>query len=363
MIRRAILSVLAFIALAACQDNDKLTMLIGTYTDTGSRGIYTYTFDQNSGESSPLTVTDIKSPSFLAVTPDNRMVYSVSEYDDGGSVTAFDFDPSTGALSFRNSKSSFGRSNCHVNYVGKDVVSANYSSGSMVVFPLEENGNLKDATLVEFDANGPFPGRQESSHIHSSQVSPDGKFLFVIDLGGDLIYRFPVSDGHVTDLTPTEIKTPAGSGPRHFTFSKDARFMYVITELGGTVLTYDYNGGDLELIQEIECDHLRASGSADIHFSPDGKFLYASNRLQGDGICIFSQDPATGMLTEAGYQLTGIHPRNFGITPNGKYVLVACRDSNIVQVFERDPRTGLLTDTHKDISIPHPVCVLTVPSK
>ncbi|MEG1545669.1 MAG: beta-propeller fold lactonase family protein, partial [Bacteroides sp.] len=68
-----------------------------------------------------------------------------------------------------------------------------------------------------------------------------------------------------------------------------------------------------------------------------------------------------GMLTKVGYQLTGIHPRNFIITPNGKYLLVACRDSNIIQVYERDVNTGLLTDIHKGIKVSKPVCIKFVP--
>ncbi|MBP3269733.1 MAG: beta-propeller fold lactonase family protein, partial [Bacteroidales bacterium] len=87
-----------------------------------------------------------------------------------------------------------------------------------------------------------------------------------------------------------------------------------------------------------------------------------SNRLKGDGLAIFRQDPDTGLLTYVGYQNTGIHPRNFAITPNGKFLLVACRDSDEVQVFSRDSETGLLKDTGRDIKIPHPVCVLFSPA-
>ena len=67
------------------------------------------------------------------------------------------------------------------------------------------------------------------------------------------------------------------------------------------------------------------------------------------------------MLTKAGYQLTGIHPRNFIITPNGKYLLVACRDSNMIQVYKRDADTGLLTDIHQNIKVDKPVFVKFIP--
>ncbi len=359
--KKIMLLIISAISLIGCRNkSDYLTLLVGTYTDTDSKGIYTYKFDQTSGDSSPLDITDVPNPSFLAVTPDNKMVYAVTEQQSDAAVSAFDFDAAKGTLTFRNKRLTHGSDACHVTFVGKDVVATNYSSGSMTVFPLDDKGNLEEGTLVEFFESGPDTVRQAGSHIHSSQVSPDGKFLFVIDLGGDYIYRYPVVDGKVTSFEPVKIKVPAGEGPRHFTYSNDGRFMYVITELEGNVIVYDYNGGDLKLIQKIEADPLHARGSADIHFSPDGKFLYASNRLKGDGLAIFSQDPATGLLTYAGYQNTGVHPRNFAITPNGLFVLVACRDSDAVQVFRRDPKTGLLTDTGKDITVPHPVCVLTI---
>lgn len=335
-----------------------LTLLVGTYTDSGSRGIYTFRFDPATGESTPLSATDVAHPSFLAVTPDNRMVYAVSELADSAVVSAFDFHAKDGTLTFRNSKPTEGRHPCHVTFTGKDVAVTNYSSGSLTLFPLDADGALQEGTVIPFFESGPDPRRQAGSHIHSSQVSPDGKYLFVMDLGGDYIYRFPVCDGQVSRCDPVRIKVPDGQGPRHFTFSKDGRFLYLLTELGGDVLVYDYNDGDLRLIQTIEADSLHVRGSADIHFSPDGKFLYASNRLKGDGIAIFSQDPETGLLTHAGYRETAVHPRNFAITPDGKYVLVACRDSDLIQVFRRDAETGLLTETGKDITLPHPVCVI-----
>ena len=356
--KRLIIISLAII-LAGCSSGVvPLTLLVGTYTDSGSEGIYTFSFNPKTGKSVPLSVTGVANPSFLAVTPDGNTVFSVTEQQSEASVSAFDFDAVKGTLTLRNTKPTMGKDPCHVTFVGKEVVATNYSSGSMTVFPVDSDGKLDDGTLQKFFGSGPVKGRQESSHIHSSQVSPDGKYLFVIDLGGDSIYRYPVSDGGLSSFEPEEFKTPEGSGPRHFTFSSDGRFMYVVTELGGTVLVYDYNGGDLRQIQEIESDPLHAAGSADIHFSPDGKFLYASNRLKGDGLAIFSQNPQTGVLTYVGYQYTGVHPRNFAITPDGQFLLVACRDSDVIQVFRRDFESGLLKDTGKDIKLPHPVCVL-----
>ena len=148
-----------------------------------------------------------------------------------------------------------------------------------------------------------------------------------------------------------------GNGPRHFDFHPNGLYFYLLGELSGEVLVYDYNNGELEQKQTILADSVGAQGSADIHVSPNGKFLYASNRLQEDGIAIFSIDKDDGTLTKVGYQLTAKHPRNFAITPNGKFLLVAARDDNVVEVYSIDNKTGLLTNTNQDIAIDMPVCI------
>ena len=147
-------------------------------------------------------------------------------------------------------------------------------------------------------------------------------------------------------------------GPRHLTFSKDGRFAYLINELGGECVVLGYRKGKLKEVQRIMADEGGGRGSADIHISPDGRFLYTSHRLKKDGIAIFAIDPKKGTLTKIGYQLTGIHPRNFAITPNGKYLLVACRDDNKIQVFERNEATGELIETPEEIEIDKPTCIV-----
>ena len=194
--------------------------------------------------------------------------------------------------------------------------------------------------------------------------TPDGKLLLANDLGLDRIHAFPVkqtSGTKGTDLLDEaaafDIELAPGSGPRHTCFDKQGKHAYLLTELSGEVVVWTYDGKTLTQQQVIKADTVGAKGSADIHLSPDGKFLYASNRLQADGVAIFKVSPSDGTLTKVGYQLTGIHPRNFTITPNGKYLLVACRDTNEIQVFARDMETGLLQDIGKTIHTDKPVCL------
>ena len=99
-------------------------------------------------------------------------------------------------------------------------------------------------------------------------------------------------------------------------------------------------------------------GSADIHITPNGKFLYASNRGDANSLAIYSIDPVTGKLKLKGFQdVLGKHPRNFVIDPEGKFLLVANRDTDNVVIFSINQQTGMLKETGKQLQIPNPVCL------
>lgn len=349
----------------------ELTMLVGTYTSGESNGIYSFRLNQETGVATALSETEVENPSFLTSSADGKFVYAVSEFnDERAAANAFAFDKEKGTFRMLNSQKTAGEDPCYIITNGNNVITANYTGGSISVFPIAKDGSLLPASeVVTFEGSGPDKERQEKAHLHCVRITPDGKYMFGTNLGTDRIHKFIIhqeanaenEENFLQEETPAAFHVKPGSGPRHLTFSPDGRYAYLITELAGTVIAFEYNDGDLKEIQTVVADTLGAKGSADIHISPDGKFLYASNRLQADGIAIFSIHPETGMLTKKGYQLTGIHPRNFIITPNGKYLLLACRDSNVIQVYERDADTGLLTDTHQDINVANPVCLKFVP--
>ena len=96
---------------------------------------------------------------------------------------------------------------------------------------------------------------------------------------------------------------------------------------------------------------------ADIHISSDGKFLYASNR--GDNsIAIFGVNAQDGYLNLVGHESTrGDGPRNFSISPDDNYLLVANQHTKNIVSFKRDKVTGLLNYI-SEINSPTPVCIL-----
>lgn len=349
-------------------ENGEMYLLVGTYTsEKGSKGIYVYRFDTETGKGEQVSMVEVTNPSYLTLSPDEQFVYSVGENAEGdGMAYAFSFDKKTGQLTPINSQSTKSPGPCYITIdnKGKNVHTANYGGGSISSFQVTKNGGLSElVSLIRFKGSGADTVRQKSPHVHCVRYSLDGKYLFAADLGTDKIYRMDAMEAafegqpSISESTLVAFVTPPATGPRHFDFHPNGNYVYMLGELSGQVLVYDYNEGYLRMKQTIASDTVGAHGSADIHVLPDGKFLYSSNRLKADGITIFSINPHDGKLTRVGYQLTARHPRNFVITPNGKFLLVAGRDDNKIQVFAIDSHTGLLTDTHQDIFLDQPVCL------
>lgn len=366
---KALLYFLPTLCLGACvpkaaeTTSNELTLLVGTYTHGTSKGIYTFRFDQQTGESLPLDSVALPNPSFLTVDDDGQHVYAVSEMNDStAAINTLELNAENGSLYLLGRQPTHGADPCHV-AVNKDILlTTNYSGGSLSVFQLREDGTAGPAdTLFMGMATGPDTVRQAEPHVHCAVFSPDGKYVYATDFSADRILAFAVMPHGLTAKMDTlGVSVRPGTGPRHLTFAPDGKHAYVIGELSGEVTVFAYDDGRLTTLQTIAADTTGARGSADIHISPDGKHLYASNRLKEDGIAIFAIDPQDGTLTKAGYQRTGLHPRHFNITPNGKYLLAACRDGNLIQVYERDAKSGLLTNIGRDIRLDQPVCIVFV---
>ena len=362
-----VFALLTFITFA--QDNN-LIMYVGTYTEGGnSNGIYTYHFNQENGTFELLSSATAGNPSFVTLSPDGKRLYAVSEYNDGRQG-AYSFDVSEDKSQLSNPVflptapkeylPRAGADPCHIVSDGKYVITANYTGGDISVFSLDATGRLQpEVQNIAFVGNTP----ERVAHIHCIIPTPDKKYILATDLGNDRVYRFRYNkkarkNAEVLTSQRVAYEVSDGQGPRHLTFSKDGRFAYLINELGGECVVLSYRKGKLKEVQRIMADEGGGRGSADIHISPDGRFLYTSHRLKKDGIAIFAIDPEKGTLTKIGYQHTGIHPRNFAITPNGKYLLVACRDDNKIQVFERNEATGELTETAQAIEVDRPTCIV-----
>lgn len=359
----------------ATSKHTKYLLYVGTYTENGSKseGIYAYRFDAASGDVTPIGLAvKTVNPSFVAIHPNRRFLYAVNEVGNyqgrkTGAVSAFTIDRTTGKLNFLNQIASGGSDPCYitVDKTGKYVLVANYTGGSISVFPIREDGSLGPASaFIQHKGHGTNPERQEGPHAHSIDMSPDNRFAIVDDLGLDetLVYPFDSAKGAL-DFDHVKIaKADAGAGPRHFAWGPNGKFGYVINEIGSTVTAFSFDAaaGTLTRIQTIASipkDFSKLDESAEIEVAPSGKFLYASNRGH-DSIAVFKIDANDGKLTLVEYASTkGESPRNFEISPNGSLLFAANEKSDNIVVFRIHQQTGKLEPTGKVLDVGQPVCV------
>lgn len=346
-------------------------LLIGTYTGTGSQGIYVYQFDQGTGKATLVSHTDgVQNPSYLAVSNNGQYVYAVNEThgDTPPMVSAFAFGKQKGQLSFINQQPSGGDDPCYVAISpgGDYVTVGNYSGGSIGVFEILKNGALQQKQVVQHKGSSINKKRQQQAHVHATVFAPDGKYVLAPDLGMDKImaYRFQAGDQQILAAAEQPFtKTIPGSGPRHLVFHPALPKAYLIEEMAGFVAVYDYKDGVLEPAGRVPTHDTAFDGnigSADIHVSEDGRFLYASNRGDQNSISIFRLDENGHPVLVAEQPVLGKTPRNFMITPGGNFLLAANQNSDEVVIFQRNKTTGLLTDTGNRIKVPRPVCLKMV---
>jgi 6-phosphogluconolactonase len=355
---------LGLISLSQAQTKN-LPLFIGTYTNScDSKGIYVYDFDTNTGDFVFKNATEkVINPSYLALSKNQKVLYSVNENGTESTISSFGLDGTTGQLTSLNQQKAQGADPCYIINDVLNVIVANYSGGNIAVFRKNTDGSLTEVKqLMQHKGKGIHP-RQESAHVHMVYFSPDKKYVLSTDLGTDSVDIYKYHPDAANDVLQWESSIPvqSGSGPRHLTFSKDGKKLYVLQELNGAISVFDFANDKLNKIQEttiLAKDFKGNFTGADIHISPDGKFLYASNRGEANTISIFKILKNGQLQPLSVVSSLGKGPRNFVIDPTGKFLLVAHQYSNDIVVFKRDLSSGAISDTGKRIELCSPVCLV-----
>lgn len=349
---------------------ESITFYVGTYTSTGSYGIYVAQLNTATGA---INITDsipAENPSYLALNKAGTRIYAVTENggDKIGGVSSFVKDVTTNKWSLLNSTRipTGGDHPCYISINSKEnfIAVANYTGGSLSILPINAQGLVGNPTqIIQHTGRSVNDARQTSPHVHTAMFAPKQKYVVVADLGTDMVkaYSFSARSEKPIDTNKVvSIKMPAGSGPRHIAFHPTKRIFYVLNELSGMVSVHAFNKKNIAILQRAKADSISTQpGSADIHVSADGKYLYASNRADANNIAVFSISPADGRLTGVGQQSTmGTTPRNFSLDPTGKFLLAANQTSNNIVVFRMDEQTGMPVPTGHSVQLSSPVCIV-----
>ncbi|WP_026567983.1 lactonase family protein [Bacillus sp. UNC41MFS5] len=345
-------------------NNQTFIGYIGTYTKGGSKGIYSFKLNTEEKRIEDINVAaQIENPTYVTTSKDNRFLYSVAKEGDNGGVVAFSINRE-GSLTELNRQLLPGSSPCHVSVDSKSryAFSANYHKGSVESYLInQEDGTVQPAaSVIKHEGSGPDP-RQEKPHTHYAGITPDEKYLAVVELGIDALITYAVnSDGTLSKAHVLPLK--AGSGPRHLVFHPNQKFAYIMTEFSSEVIVLSYhpeNGHftEKQYISTLPEDFNENNQGSAIHISSDGQFVYAGNRGH-NSIAVFRVDQETGELSFVDRTSTeGDWPRDFMLDPTEKFVVASNQESSNLVLYSRDENTGKLTLIKADIEVPYPVCI------
>lgn len=332
-------------------------MYVGTYTsDSESKGVYIYDFDEKSGQATLNKTISMDNPSFLARRGDK--LYVVNENVEG-TVTVYDLKNDK-ILSRVSSK---GMHPCHIALSPNKQVAvvSNYSSGSLSLFSLDKNGGInRTEDVIEFKGSSVNQERQQNSHIHSAFFSKDGSKIFVSDLGADLIYVFSITqhDGRYKLDKVDEIRTKLGGGPRHLTFSKDGKSMYSILELTGEIQVFQKSGNEWvskQIVAMFPADFKGEHGGADIKIDKKGKYVYATNRGTANLMYKYKVK-RSGLLEKVRYvSVYGDSPRNVNISQK-ESIFIANQNTNNITIL--DNKSNMSEPVYNKVELPKPVCII-----
>jgi 6-phosphogluconolactonase len=362
----------------AVQNIEEYLVYVGTYTHGDSEGIYVYRIDISTGALGYSSkATGVENPSFLAVDPESRYLYSVCEVAEfagqpTGVLKAYAISPETGELTYLNQQPSGGTVPCHVtvDQTGRFLLVANFGSGSVAALAILGDGRLGEATgFVQHEGSGVNPQLQDGPHAHSINLDPANRYALAPDRGIDkvLVYRLDLEGGRLVPNDEPWASVKPGAGPRHFDFHPSGRYAYVINEIDSTITAFTYDGAkgrlrEIHTVSTLPEDFEGSNTCADIHVSPSGRFVYGSNRGH-DSIAIFAIDLSTGRLTHVDHEPTqGKTPRNFAIDPSGTLLLAANQDSDTIVTFRIDQETGKLEPTGHVANVPSPACLTLIPA-
>jgi len=347
------------------QVESTIELLVGTYSDEESKGIYKYNFNPATGTlSDKILLAEQTSPTFLCISKDRSTVYSVNR-PDPATTAIYKWNEDRTALNLQSTHLVEGEGPCNVvlNEAENLLAVANYSSGNIAVYPLDSNGAISGGTQTrQHSGTGPILPNQESPRAHCALFDASGRFLYISDLGIDKVLQYPIDSEGNLQVPQVAFAADPGDGPRLLISHPNKNQVFMINELSSSVVSarVDKETGTFTRIDKqstLPPDFKDKNSCADIRLSNDGRFLYASNRGH-NSIAIFSVTEEGKLSLLRNEPVQGDWPRNFTLSPDGEFLLVANRKSNNIVVFKVNKKSGMLTYSENQASISQPVCLV-----
>ena len=349
----------------------------GTGPGPHSRGIYTFTFNPETGRAGePTLAAEVSNPFNLTMDSDRRRVYTCrwpTEVDGQNLISAFAADGNT--LRELNTVRSGGGGPTVgvVDRAGRNLLTTNFITDSIVCYRLNADGSLgeRSAMIGREPAGGTLgqgAGRQPPTAPgipngpHHVQLSPTERYAVVPEIWGSRcrVLRFDTATGA---LATHQLAADVGdAGPRHVVWHPGGRYLYSCGEEGSSISgwSWDENDGRLEVLQNLTTRPAGFADSnrpADIAMHPGGRLVYVTNRGAGT-LAGFRIDPSNGRLTACDQAELG-SPSCWAMVfdPSGRWALAAAQMGNQIVVYSVDEDAGRLTPTGQTLEVVSPSCL------
>lgn len=332
-------------------------IVVGTFGHEGGKGTHLLETSETANFRRLADYPDIKSASFGAYDNARQRLYVTVR--DAAQLAAY----SVGEASLKPigaPQPSMANNPCYVSLSPdrKYLATANFTSDVAVIYALNPAGEIQgEAQILRSE------GAREDGHAHWVQWSPDGKFVYVVDLGHEEVrsHAWDQSKG-LAGLPKTAFSVAKGSGPRHMAFSPGGAFAFLLTEKSGELIALRRGSdGTLSEIMRVKVRSDTYTGeyaAAHIAINTKGDRVYISERgpdtisvygVAGDGRLAHLQTIASG----------GAWPRFFLLLEPEKRLLGANQRGHSITSFEIQP-DGTLIATDIRYAVEAPVYVEAV---
>lgn len=312
----------------------------GPYFHARGRGLWTAGLDETSGA---VVLDRVVAPDLNPVwltRAGGQLLVASENYFAPGELRSFRASAGDGLTPAGSAHASEGGGICHIEVLpasGQVAVCSYF--GSLTVHDLRPDGEL-GPTRQEFryPGRGPVADRQDRSHPHQARLSPDGRSVWVCDLGTDSVWVHAVGP-HGLDQ-PVRTALPPGSGPRHLVFHRTGPWASVLGELDGHLRTLGLDGRErADAAVNILPSGSPGGGACSLLLHPVADILYATDR-PSNTLTTAQAGAAGGPPVTRRLALEGRTPRDAVISPSGRWLVLAFQDSDTVQALELDPDSG-----------------------
>lgn len=342
-----------------------IVAFIGTYTKNESKGIYRINFDLTSGTIEKFNLAyEIENPTYLSIDKVRNIIYSVCKIGEKSGISSFKYWQEEDKLHLINCYLSEEKPPCHLSISDNKqvLISSNYHENKMFVYNTLDGLILNPPNIGSHSGSSINISRQEKPHIHCSMFTADEKYIVSIDLGIDKMIISTLEDNNLIQKDDLSYSFPAGTGPRHITYSKTNPFYYVLSELTSEVFVFKYKSKseipfeNIQILSSLPKKYTGEKSGSAVRIHKSNKFLYTADR-GNNSLSLFFINQADGKLTYIDtFSSNGISPRDFQLDPTGKFLLCANENSDNISIFSINQTTGILTFISSE-TIPTPTSI------